>query len=203
MHVIAWLSSKRIDAERKQASPIFQPSMVYLDTVAGNGREIYHTFIDPMGSIFVLSLAWPTHPTATTGWGPHDHNTSLRWRFAPSRLMQTLFKSIRPLGRPWELKQDIYNPGQWRAVEPPKITKFYPKIIWTKPSLLCSMLIFRSVSMDMYGIVLWCWFVPSLSEHWYGLVDSTTFHWHFTIHIRTASMYGILPYVYHWKINQM
>lgn len=122
--------------------------MVYLDTVAGNGREICHTFIDPMGSIFVLSSAWPTHPTATTGWGPHDHNTSLRWRFAPSRLMQTLFKSIRPLGRPWELKQDIYNPGQWRAVEPPKITKFYPKIIWTKPSLLCSMLIFRSVSWE-------------------------------------------------------
>ena len=53
--------------------------------------------------------------------------------------------------------------------------------------------------MDMYGIVLWCWFVPILSQHWYGLVDSTTFHWHFTIHIRTASMYGIFPYVYHKK----
>ena len=86
--------------------------------------------------------------------------------------------------------------------EPPKMTKIYPKVIWTKPSRLCSMLIFRSVSsvsMGMYGVVLWCWFVPILSEHWYGLVDSTTFHWHFTIHIRTASMYGIFPYVYHLK----
>ena len=116
VHIAAWLSSKRIDVERTHFTHITTTYGIFTyicRTWQGNIPYISIHYIDPMGSIFVLSSAWPVTIQPPPRGVSHDHKQP-RWRFAPSRLMQTLFKSIRPLGSPWSWKR-IGGPGKWTA----------------------------------------------------------------------------------------